>query len=577
MYGWTGRTVIIDLSINSVTETRTNKVYAEQFIGGRGLGCRLMQDFANPEIDPLSPENPLIFTTGPLTGTLVPMSGHFAVTCVSPLTSTIFSSNTGGYFGAELKFAGIDALVITGKAEKPVYIEIYDEEVEILSAEHLWGKNTAETTSLLEDKGKVACIGRAGERFVSMANIVNDNIYSSGRGGHGAVAGSKNLKGIVIKGTNKIEIEKPDDFKKAVEKAEKLLIANPPASKGLKTYGSSVMTDLLDYMGTVPGMNYREKKSHGAEKLSGERLNQKYNVKQAPCYSCPIGCRRTDLEGIPIPDYDSIWAFGPNIGNDDIELVRELDALCLDYGIDPISCGSAIAVVMEIKPEITTKEVKTIAKEIAEGTHHMCKGSHDYLDSTGREECDTAVKGLTIPGYDPREIKGMAIAYATSNTGGSHLSAFMAGPEIMGKPMLLEKSKFEGKAGLVLYFQNLTALIDSLVMCPFSILAIGEVDLAALLSYLTGREYSAEELLRTGERIFNLERVFNLKTGITSKDDTLPERFFGEDGINRDEFERVISDYYHFRGWDADGIPEMEKLRELGISEEKCEGECSAE
>ncbi|MDK2824920.1 MAG: aldehyde:ferredoxin oxidoreductase [Methanolobus sp.] len=577
MYGWTGRTVIIDLDNNSIIETKTKNTYVEQFIGGRGLGCRLMQDFADPELNPLSPENPLILTTGPLTGTSVPMSGHFSITCKSPLTSTIFSTNVGGHFGAELKFAGIDALVITGKAEKPVYISIYDEEVEILDAEYLWGKNTAETTSLLEEKGKVTCIGKAGETFVSMANIVNDRIYSSGRGGHGAVAGSKNLKAIVVKGTNKIEVANPAEFEMLVEKAKKLLIASPPASKGLKKYGSSVITDLLDYMGTLPAMNFREKKFQKADKLSGEELNNTFHLKEAPCYACPIGCKRTDQDGRPVPDYDSIWAFGPNIGNDDIGLVRELDGICLDYGLDPISVGAAIAAYMEIKPWITMEEIKEIVIEIGEGTHYVCKGSHDYLYSTGKEECDTSVKGLDIPGYDPREIKGMAIAYATSNTGGSHLSAFMAGPEIMGKPILLERNKFDGKAALVLYFQDLTAVIDSLVMCPFTMLAVGEVDFAALLNNLTGKNYSAEELLRSGERIFNMERRFNLKAGITSEKDTLPERFLEDGGIDRTEFEKTIQDYYHFRGWNAEGIPEEDKLKELGIFEEKCENDCSAE
>jgi aldehyde:ferredoxin oxidoreductase len=569
MYGWTGRTVILDLGNNSVTETKTKKAYAEQFIGGRGLGCRLMQDFADPELDPLSPENLLILTTGPLTGTSVPMSGHFSITSKSPLTSTIFSTNTGGHFGAELKFAGIDALVITGKAEKPVYISIYDEEVEILPAEHLWGKNTAETTTLLEDKGKVACIGKAGETLVSMANIVNDHIYTSGRGGHGAVAGSKNLKAIVVKGTNKIEVANPEEFEILVEKTNKLLTASPPASKGLKKYGNSVIADLLNYMGTLPSMNFREKTFQNAGKLSGEELNHLFNLKEAPCYACPIGCKRTDTDGIPVPDYDTIWAFGPNIGNDDIGLVRELDKLCIDYGLDPISVSAAIASYMEIKPWITMEEVKEIATGIGEGTHYVCKGSHDYLYSTGKEECDTTVKGLEIPGYDPREIKGMAIAYATSNTGGSHLSAFMVGPEIMGKPMLLEREKFDGKAALVLYFQDLTAVIDSLVMCPFTMLAVGEVDFTALLNNLTGEKYSAEELLRAGERIFNMERMFNLKAGITSEDDTLPERFFENNDIDKKEFERTIQEYYHFRGWNAEGVPENEKIKELDIENDK--------
>jgi aldehyde:ferredoxin oxidoreductase len=354
-----------------------------------------------------------------------------------------------------------------------------------------------------------------------------------------------------------------------VENTKKLLTASPPASKGLKKYGSSVIADLLNYMGTLPSINFREKTFQNAEKLSGEELNNTFHLKEAPCYSCPIGCKRIDVDGRPVPDYDSIWAFGPNIGNDDIGLVRELDTLCLEYGLDPISVSAAIASYMEIKPWITMEEVKEIATEIGEGTHYVCKGSHDYLISIGKEECDTSVKGLEIPGYDPREIKGMAIAYATSNTGGSHLSAFMVGPEIMGKPMLLERERFNGKAALVLYFQDLTAVIDSMVMCPFTMLALGEVNFAALLNNLTGENYSAEELLRAGERIFNMERLFNLKAGITSEDDTLPERFFDNNGIIRSDFQKTIMEYYHFRGWNVDGIPGDDKLKELDIYEGK--------
>ncbi|WP_407355061.1 aldehyde ferredoxin oxidoreductase family protein [Methanolobus sp. WCC5] len=566
MFGWTGRTIIIDLGNNSVTESRTKKTYAEKFIGGRGLGCRLTEDYAVAGMEPLDPGNTLIFTTGPLTGTSAPMSGHFAVTCISPLTSTVFSSNTGGYFGAEMKFAGIDALVITGKAETPVYLQISDEEVEIMPAEHLWGKNTAETTTLLETKGNVACIGRAGEKLVSMANIVNDRMYSSGRGGHGAVAGSKNLKAIVVKGTNVVEVAEPDSFESVVGRVKKLLVANPPSSRGLSTYGSPVFADLLDYMGTLPAHNFRERTFAGTGKLSGEAINKNYRIKPAPCYACPVGCRRTSEDGKPLPDFDSIWAFGPNIGNDDLELIREMDSLCFDYGLDPLSCGASIASYMEVNPWMHIDELKGLVLEIGNGRHDLCRGAHAYLCAVKKEEYSTSVKGLELPGYDPRDMAGMAIAYATSNTGGSHLSAFMAAPEIMGKPMLLDRKRYEGKAALVQYFQNLTAVMDSLVMCPFSILALDEVELCEMLSHVTGMKYSAEEILRTGERIYNLERIFNIRSGFTSKDDSLPERFFKGDGIDREVFKNTLRDYYHFRGWDDAGVPTGEKLKELDIA-----------
>ncbi|WP_406655795.1 aldehyde ferredoxin oxidoreductase family protein [Methanolobus sp. ZRKC2] len=569
MFGWTGRTIIIDLGNNAITESKTKKKDAENFVGGRGLGCTLMHRIADPEVEPLSPDNPLIFSTGPLTGTSAPMSGHFSVCTKSPLTQTIFDSNSGGFFGAEMKFAGIDSLVITGKAENPVYIRIEDEEVEILPADHLQDKNTAETTELLEPKGKVACIGRAGEKMIPMANIVNDRLYSGGRGGHGAVAGSKNLKAVVIKGSNVPEIADPDAFDRAVERSGRLLVANPPSSKGLASYGTSVFVNLLSYMGILPANNFQVKDFKGADRISGEYIKDNYDVLKTPCESCAIGCKRTFDNGTPVPDYDAIWAFGPTIGNDNLKRITELNNTCLDYGLDPVSCGASIAAYMELNSfNAEDVDLKGLLEDIGEGKSELSAGSYSYLCSKDAKDISMSVKGLEIPGYDPRGMAGMALAYATSNRGGCHLSAFMAAPEAMGKPMPLNRQSFSGKAALVQYFQNLSAVIDSLVLCPFALFALGEVELAALLSAATGISYSAEELLRAGERTYNLERVFNNRSGISGKADIFPDRFFGKDGIDRELFEEALSDYYHFRGWKANGVPTQEKLEELGIAGE---------
>ncbi|MBN2110079.1 MAG: aldehyde ferredoxin oxidoreductase family protein [Methanosarcinaceae archaeon] len=566
MFGWTGRTVIVDLGSNAVTESRTKKKDAGNFIGGRGLGCILMDRMADPQIGPLSPENPLIFSTGPLTGTAAPLSGHFSICTRSPLTRTIFDCNAGGFFGAEMKFAGIDSLVITGKADSPVYLYVEDEEVEILPADHLWGKNTAETTELLGPKGKVACIGRAGEKLASMANMVNDRIYSGGRGGHGAVAGSKLLKAVVMKGSNVPEIADPDAFDIAAEKVKRLLTANPPASKGLSSYGTPVFMDLLSYMGIMPANNFREKEFTGADRISGELIRDSYDVLKTPCEACPIGCKRTFKDGTPVPEYDAIWAFGPNIGNDDLELIIQLSSICMDYGLDPVSCGASIASYMELNSLKTgSVDLKGLLRSIGEGESELSAGSFSYLCSKGEPEMSMSVKGLEIPGYDPRGMAGMALAYATSNRGGCHLSAFMAAPEVMGKPVLLNRQSFDGMAALVQYFQNLSAVIDSLVLCPFASFAIAEVELANLLTAATGADYSAEELLLAGERIYNLERVFNNNSGISGNADTLPGRFFGKDDIDRELFKKALSEYYHFRGWDEKGIPAQRKLDELGI------------
>lgn len=566
MFGWTGRTVVVDLSNNSVTEQRTEKDDVELFLGGRGLGARWLSKLVKPTVDPLSPENILVLSTGPLTGTSVPMSGHFCISTRSPLTGTIFDNNIGGFFGAELKFAGFDSLIIKGKAKEPVIIQIYDEEVEILPADHLWGKNITETTGLLEAKGNVLCIGRAGEKMMPMANMVNDRIYSSGRGGAGAVAGSKNLKALVVKGTNKIEIANTKALEEVTDNVKKLLVASPPASKGLAKYGNSVFMDLLRHMKIVPGNNFRDTHFINIEQISGEYIKQNNELHQTPCQACPIGCKREFIDGKVVPDYESIWAFGPNIGNDKLDIIIELNEICREYGMDPISCGSAIAAHMEEKSQgINEIDPQKILKSMGEGNSELSHGAHLYLCSKQAESISMNVKGLDIPGYDPRAMIGMGISYATSNRGACHLNAFMFAPEIIGKPVLLDRNTFAGKAALVQHFQNLAAVIDSLVLCPFASFAIGEVELAALLSAVTAVNYSAEEVLRCGERTYNIERLFNIKAGFSEKDDILPERFFAEDGIDKSDFAKSLKDYYHFRGWDENGVPVDKKLQELRI------------
>jgi aldehyde:ferredoxin oxidoreductase len=566
MFGWTGRTVIIDLSENSVTELRTEKSDVEAFLGGRGTGANWISKLIEPTIDPLGPDNILVFSTGPLTGTTVPMSGHFCISTKSPLTGTIFDTNVGGFFGAELKFAGFDSLIIKGKAKEPVIIQIYDEEVEILPANYLWGKNTAETTNLLETNGKVLCIGRAGEKMIPMASMITDHIYSSGRGGAGAVAGSKNLKALVVKGTNQIQISDAETLGNVTAKVNDLLVANPPASKGLAKYGTSIFADLLKHMEIIPGNNFRDINYTNIHKLSGEYIKHNYEMQQTPCQACPIGCKRVFKDDKVVPDYDAIWAFGPNIGNSDLDIIINSNNICQDYGMDPISCGSAIAAYMELNSiDISKMDIESVLKDIGEGNSELSKGAQSYCCLKQAESDSMTVKGLDIPGYDPRSMMGMALSYATSNRGACYLNAFMLAPEVIGKPVHLDRKTFAGKAALVQYFQNLAAVIDSLVLCPFASFALGEVELATLVSATTGIDYSAEELLRCGERIYNIERLFNKNAGFSEKDDVLPERLIGDGGIHKNEYEKSLKDYYHFRGWDEKGHPDTDKMIELGI------------
>jgi aldehyde:ferredoxin oxidoreductase len=495
------------------------------------------------------------------------MSGHYSLITKSPLTHTIFDSNAGGYFGKAMKYAGIDALIITGRSEMPVYLSIYDEDVELIAADHLWGKDTRETTLILKEKGSVACIGRAGENKVRFANFVSDNVFLSGRGGHGAVAGSKNLKAVVVKGTNDPLIAQPESFEQATLSAQRLLQANPVTSKGLSVYGTSFMVNVLDHLDILPSLNFREQKLQHADNISAEKISASYTSNKTPCSSCPLGCRRVLENGIPLPDYGALWAFGPAVGNNDLRSIVLANDLCYADGLDPISCGATIASYLEMSgQEVTPALLLEKVSETSQGRSSLSAGSLSYMNEQGAKDLSMSSKGLELPGYDPRNMSGLALAYATSNRGACHMNAFMVGPELLGKPVELDRFVLQGKPGFVKLFQDFAAALDSVVMCPFASFSLSEGDIASLVSAVTGVSYSSEGLLRVGERIWNLERLFNLKAGLTCEDDTLPKRMFSNGGISEGEFKKAMDEYYRFRGWDGLGVPTPGKLEQLGIT-----------
>ncbi|ADI74643.1 Aldehyde ferredoxin oxidoreductase [Methanohalobium evestigatum Z-7303] len=566
MYGWMGKTITVDLSSSTVTETTTDEKNLRTYIGGRGLGVRILCDLCSPRVNPLSPDNPLIVTTSPLAGTETPLNGMCSITSKSPLTNTIFSAETGGFFGKELKLAGIDALVIKGKAKSPVYLQIEDNHVELKSATHLWNKNTVETTDILHHGGKVACIGKSGENQILLANIVNDYMYSSERGGLGAISGSKNLKAIVVKGSNKPYIFDETEFGKTVVHAGQLLDANPVVSKGLKVYGTSAFMALMNYMNVLPAYNFRYTSFGGIDLLSAEYIKNNYDTeKLSGCSGCPIACKFQTKDNRLIPDYDTIWAFGPAVGNNDFDTIIKACNLCRDYGIDSVSCGSTIASYLELASKnIGSENLLQMIEDIGEGKSKLCNGSSSFMNAIGKD-VGMSVKSFELPGYDPRGIQGQALGYATSNHGGCYRDSYMIAPEVLGKPKLLDRQTFSGKAGILQYFQNLIAAINSLSLCNYSVFALDETVLASMLSSVTGVYYTPEDLLRSGERTWNLERLFNNRSGFTVSDDTLPGRFFDDNGIDKNEFEEAVFDYYHFRGWNKKGVPESNKLDELGI------------
>ncbi|AVX21485.1 aldehyde ferredoxin oxidoreductase family protein [Carboxydocella thermautotrophica] len=594
---YAGKILRINLTTGSITTEALPVEKARAFLGGRGLGGRMLAEEIPAGIDPLSEANKIFFITGPLTGTSAPTSGRYMVVTKSPLNNTIASSNSGGFWGAELKFAGYDMVIVEGKAAQPVYIYIKDDQVEIRPADKYWGKLVSETTDGLlaeagDDKARVLTIGPAGERLSPIAAVMNDRYRAAGRSGVGAVMGSKNLKAIVVRGSGKVEVAQPDRFKEVVSGLLKKIRENGVTGQGLPAYGTAVLVNIINESGILPTNNFQEAYFPAADEISGETLAEKYLKKKDPCYRCPIACGRyceVDGEEGGGPEYETIWAYGSDCGVSDLKAIIKANNLCNEYGLDTISAGATIAAAMElyqrgiIKPEeVDGPELKWGSGEaIVEWTRKMgageglgaklALGSARLCEAYGHPELAMAVKKQELPAYDPRGVQGHGLQYATSNRGGCHVRGYMISPEILGLPEKLDRFSLEGKAEWVKVFQDLTAVIDSLGLCLFTSFALGAQDYADLYNAATGENLTAEQLLACGERIWNNERLFNLQEGYTAQDDTLPRRLLEEpipDGPSKGSVHRLaelLPVYYQVRGWDENGVPTAARRQELGL------------
>jgi aldehyde:ferredoxin oxidoreductase len=596
--GWIGKILRINLTEGSIKVEDLNYELAEKFLGGRGLATKYIYNEVDPNIDPLSPENKLIFATGPLTGTYGAANGRYMVVTKAPLTGTIGSSNSGGYFGPELKFAGYDMLIVEGKAEKPVYISIYNDKVEIKDASHLWGKTTHETVDALKaefhEDAKIACIGPAGERLSFLANVINDKHRAAGRSGVGAVMGSKNLKAVAVRGTKGVKISDPQAFRNIALKATEKIKANAVTSGGLPAYGTAVLVNIINENGLFPTKNFLLDYFDQAVEISGENLAKTILKRNKGCFGCTIGCGRViqigvdgELRIVEGPEYESIWALGADCGVSDLKAVARANYLCDLYGMDPISLGGTIACAMELyeKGIIPQKDVE-IPLQFGDGEalvkmaekagkregfgDKLALGSYRLSQLYNASEYSMTVKRQEFPAYDGRVAQGMALNYATSNRGACHVRGYMISPEILGIPMKMEPTSVEGKAQWTKIFQDLTAVVDSVGMCLFLTFAIGAEEISEFFNAATGKRTTADELMRTGERIWNLERLFNLKAGIDPSQDTLPRRLLEEpvaNGPNKGSLAKLsilLPEYYKERGWE-NGIPTEEKLKELGL------------
>ena len=579
----------VSLSQQKSKEIELTSDLFTHYLGGRGLGTKLVYDNVTPTTDPFAPENLLIFAIGPLTATAAPTGGRFSVSTKSPLTGTVFDSNCGGYFGPQIRRSGYAAIVLEGRAPAPVYLWINDGSVEFRSAKSIWGNEVSPTTDYLLDetdrKAQIACIGPAGENRIKLAAIITDKHRAAGRGGVGAVMGSKNLKAIAALGLKTASIDDSEQFDQVITRVRRLIKKDSITNKSLPVYGTPVLVNLANEYGLLPTHNFQEGTFNDAEGVSGEKLLERLFVKRYHCFGCPIGCGRiTQAYGEEGggPEYESLWALGPQCGINDLEWIAAANFRCNELGMDTISIGSTLGCAMELvqKEKLQaplrfgeTAGLLELIEDIAFARglgKEIGQGSKDLATRYDTPDLAMQVKGLELPAYDPRGVQGHALAYATSNRGGCHLRAYLIGPEILGSPVLVDRDRTEGKAGLVILFQNLSAAMDSLVLCRFTTFAFGIEDYADLLSAATGLNVSGKDFLKIGERIWNLERLFNIREGFSAKDDCLPPRFSTTlpEGGSRNRIahlEEMLPEYYSQRGWDKQGNPTKSRLKELDL------------
>lgn len=600
MYGWIGKIGRIDLTRGSVTMEDLDPVTARDYVGARGLGTKLFCDEVDPLVDPFAPENKLIFATGPLTGTAAISAARYNVVTKSPLTGTIAASNSGGYFGPELKFAGFDALIIEGRAPSPVYLWVENGRIEVRSAEHLWGKTTHEVEDVLHTKtdpeAKIASIGPAGEKLVKFACVVNDKHRGAGRSGVGAVMGAKNLKAVAVRGTLGVKVADPVKFREAMLDSFQKTMAHPVTSAGLPTYGTAILVNIVNAHGAFPTRNFQTGVFPGAERISGEAMADRILVRKKACFGCPIACGRvTEVKDGKFkgtgegPEYEPLFALGSDCGIDDLEAVAKANYLANELGFDPISFGTTLACAMELYEKgYLTKDVTGVPLrwgdadllvEMARRAGYregfgdlLAEGSYRLAAQCGHPELSMSSKKQEYPAYDPRGAQGIGLNYATSNRGGCHVRGYTISPEILGVPEKLDPLSTENKAAWDKAFQDITGLVDASGMCLFTTFALGAPEVVAMLAAATGVDYTTESGILAGERIWNLERLFNLAAGLTGADDTLAPRLLAEpmpEGPAKGlvvGLDKMLAEYYTLRGWDAQGVPAPETLERLGIT-----------
>jgi aldehyde:ferredoxin oxidoreductase len=567
MNGWTGKILYVDLTQGRCRREEIPTELLHSYLGGRGLGVRLMRDFFR--LGPFDPEIPLIFAVGPLCGTSSPTSARLACVTRSPLTGTIYDCSAGGRFAWRLKSAGLDAIFITGHSPEPVFLSVDDVRAELLPARSLWGKGVKETVASLSERGSVTAIGPAGENRVLFANIMMGEGNSIGRGGLGAVMGAKGLKAITVNGSGTTGIADRERFDAARGDVMRLFRASPVifGELGISEYGTPALVDLMAQRRMAPTENFSSTYFAGSGNYSGPSIRRECGAKKDGCYGCPIQCKKSDSKGEALPEYETVNHFGALNGISDLHSIVRANSLCNQLGMDTISAAATLSAFGEARGAFpTAEEVPGLLTEIAykQGEGMLLSlGSRLFAAQLAKPELSMTVKSLELPAYDPRGAYGMALAYVTSNRGGCHLRAYPISHEILRKPVPTDRFSFSGKARIIKIAEDVNAAVDSLVACKFAFFGASLEEYGELVSAVTGVEYTPESLKQIGERIYLTERFYNCENGFSHADDLLPERFYSEPGtsgegidvppIDKARFEEELQKYYRIRGLSEDG------------------------
>jgi len=614
---WTQNVLRVNLSSGETVKEPLNMTWADSYLGQRGLASKYLAEEIDPAVDALSPDNKLIMVTGPLTGTMASTGGRYSVVTKSPLTGAIACSNSGGFIGAEIKMAGWDMIIFEGRADTPVYLYLENEKAELLPADDLWGSSVWETDERLHQKHqdpliRIACVGRAAEQGNLYAGIINDLHRAAGRSGVGTVMASKNLKALVCRGTLGVgNLKDPLRFLQAVEQGKRVLAENAVTGQGLPQYGTQVLMNVINEMGAMPTRNMQEVQFEGAHNISGEAMHEPRSsdgqpnlTTNAACFGCTIACGRIStvhkghftVQNKPQYwgasgglEYEAAWALGSDTGVDDLDALTYANFLCNEDGFDPISFGSTLAAAMElyemgvitqqdtdgIELKFGSADALTRATELTARGEGFGKilglGSRRLCEKYGQPDLSMTVKSQEFPAYDPRGIQGMGLAYATSNRGACHLRGYTVASEVLGIPEKTDPLATDGKAELVKAFQDATAAVDSSGLCVFTTFAWTLDDIAPQLDAACAGGWSTEKLLEVGERIWNLERDFNLKAGLTGKDDTLPKRLLKDAARSGpakgmvNELDNMLPRYYEIRGWTPQGELTAETRQRLNL------------